>query len=355
MTTRSYRRGFRVACALSVLGGFGLQGCTHQTLIVKGQTPADELPGIPFYTKQGVCKKESDWLEPQYTLVLGVAIDGGPPTTHTLALSRQGYVDAGTQTLVQMIQGLKGPYPAHEVAPNACPAAIGRQWESVAANPVFKIELALDLNGRLQNAETQGNVILVKNRAKIGTQVDYTKRYYLNARSPWVGSSQVDAKLADDGTLTEGSAQRDDETWNTILTTISSLVGDFTGAAAATAPAAAAPAPTQPPGTITESVTLPVCSSVPGWPEPKRTVRYTYSLKTVIYRHHHESTSTDLQNACSMNEGRVYGGNFTVTEEDASGKDKKSNKAIEFSGSITLPDDSKGSKKGSDSEDTPKQ
>lgn len=343
---------FRLAYPPALIFALAIIGCTHETLEVKSDKVSENVPGIPFYTKLGVCKKESDWLEPQYTLTLGVAIDGSPTITHTLTLSRNGYEAPDTQTLLQTIQSIKGSYAAQKLSPQACPAAIGGQWNAVAGNTSLKPVSGLDLGGKLQTAETEGNAILVKNRASIGTQVDYTQRYYLNARSPWIGSSQVDAKLADDGTLTEGSAQRDDETWNTILTTVSSLVGDLTGAAAAAVPAASARTQPSPSGVTPKSVSLPFCGELPGWPEPKKIVTYTYTLKTVIYRHHHETTSTELKNGCSMDEGRVYGGNFTVSEEDAGGKDKKSDKAIAFSGSITLPDDSK--KKGPDSKDAAK-
>jgi hypothetical protein len=330
-----------------------LAGCTHETLEVKADKPPDP-PGIPFYAKQGVCKRVSEWLEPQYTLTLGVAIDGGPPTTHTLVLSRKGYLSPATQSLRETLDGIKGKYPKEKLSPQACPAAIGNQWNGIAGTAGYTVVTGLDLDGRLQQAQTDGSAILVKNHASLGTQVDYTKRYYLNTRSPWVGTSQVDAKLADDGTLSEGSAQRDDETWSTILTSITSLVGDFTGAAAAAVPAATTTA--QPSSGLTaEYVRLPACGEINDWPAPQKKVEYTYSLKTVIYRHHHEITSTDLSNGCSMDAGQIYGGNFTVSQEDTGDKDKKSDKAIEFSGSVTLPDDSKGKdKKGGDSKDAAK-
>ena len=53
--------------------------------------------------------------------------------------------------------------------------------------------------------------------------VDYAKAYYLKAPRPWVGSSQVDEKLAADGTLTEGSVQVQSQTLSTILTAVTSI------------------------------------------------------------------------------------------------------------------------------------
>lgn len=314
-----------------------LCGCAHEALVVK-TSATSELPGIPFYLKKGICNKESAWLEPQYTVMLAVSVDGGPPITHSIVLSRHGYEGATTKSLLQTIQGLKTEYELSQIIPDACPAAIGQLWDAVAADPSFKVVPDLDSGGKLLDAEHSGNALLVANTASSGTAVDYETRYYLNAESPWIGSTQVDAKLAADGTLTEGVVKRDDETFNTILTTIGALVGDFTGAATATAAAASAPAT----GAAVRSAIAgrePACPASPGWPAPRRVVKYVYSLKTVIYRHDHKVQSADLGAACTLGDQRVLAGNFTVSVDDGSDKAaKKSAKAIEFSGQVKLPE-----------------
>jgi hypothetical protein len=108
-----------------------LAGCTHETVIVKEQdlthsgTMVIDLLGIPFYSKKGVCNKESVWLEPQYTLTLTVVTDGHPPMTRTMVLSRFGYEASDTQDLLQGLTGLKGSYKLTEIVPESCPSSIG--------------------------------------------------------------------------------------------------------------------------------------------------------------------------------------------------------------------------------------
>jgi hypothetical protein len=308
-----------------------LAACTHETAFVTKNT-ADkpvEIPGVPFFVKKGMCEKESAWLEPQYTLSMSLSADGAPPVSRSMTLSLSGYSAPETQDLLNQIQGIAGKYKIAEVAPSFCPNVIGAKWDQVEAR-AGKVTPSLDTGG-LQQAEKDKNIVLVVNAAKIVAVPDYATQYYLNTRSPWIGTAQVDAKLADDGTLSEGSAQRDDETWNTILTTVSSLVGDFTGAAApaaaATAAAAAARAPIAP---------APSCPVSGGWPGAKSEVKYTYALKTVTYRHDHKER-TDFGASCAMGNDRVYGGDFTVSVDDGSDASKKSD-AIQFKGEVKLPD-----------------
>jgi hypothetical protein len=349
LTRTTYRRSIVLSAALST--GLYLAGCTHQTVVVKEQdlskagVPATELQGIPFYSKKGVCNKESVWLEPQYTLQITIVADGEAPMTRTMVLSRAGYLGADTEVLLQTLTGLKGSYRLSEIVPASCPSAIGVKWEPISANPQYSVTPNLDSNAALlQQAESSQNVVLISNAAEVGAAVDYTHRDYLNTVSPWNGSSQVDAKLAADGTLTEGSVQRDDETLSTVLTSITSLVGDFTGASTATA-VAAAPAAVTPNG-IEPQAAHPSggtprasCPAYRSWPGAIKVVKYTYSLKTVVYRHDHKEQS-DLSGKCSLLGDRVWGGNFVVSVEDGSGSDKKSGKAIEFSGQIKLPESS---------------
>jgi hypothetical protein len=47
--------------------------------------------------------------------------------------------------------------------------------------------------------------------------VDYTDQYYVNAKRPLAGSANVDAKVAEDGSLSEASGQVESKTFETIL------------------------------------------------------------------------------------------------------------------------------------------
>jgi hypothetical protein len=371
-TTHSSTR-WLLGAALSLF--FVLTGCTHPAVVVKvrpSDTPAPDgshprtwgglsgdVPGIPFYVKQGVCQKATTWLEPQYVLTLSVAVDGDPALTHTLQFSRAGYLSDDVKPLLSTVSKITGKYTLKQVYEQACPSKIGSQWDAVAraiaSHATYQITDGLDLNGGLALAETQKNVIRVKNTATFGVAVDYTHQYYLNAKSPWIGSGQVDAKLSDDGTLGEGSGQINDQTWSTILGTVSSLVGDITGVGgtAAAAPAAAAPAVSTAEFQIQErrdaerraaekrdaQPAKPSCPASPGWPTPDEKVTYSYELKTNVYQHDHTDQTFDLSGGCSPETNGVLGGSFIVSLQNSDGPDSKKRDAntIEFGGSIKLP------------------
>jgi hypothetical protein len=339
-------------------------GCSHQALqisVAKAQAPpldgtsTTPIAGIPFYVKQGVCKRETVWLEPRYMLTLTVWVDDQPPVTHTLALSHSAYRSDQVQHLLKMLTGLSDPYKLADARNLACPADIGNLWDSVKAD----ITDGLDLGTTISEAEKAGKVIRISNTAKLGASVDYTHPYFINARSPWIGTSQVDAKLASDGTLTEGSGQVDDETWSTILSTVSSLVGDFTGAGAAPA-TLATPPPTpssenaagfQPDNVMQQPPPprLPSCDDLPLWPKPTQKVKYKFSLKVTVYAHDHKENSVaqhDLM-VCTPYPDGVTQGNFSVSVVDNAAKPDPN--TVQFSGTVKLPAPAKPDKKSDSS------
>ena len=370
---------------------FVFTGCTHQAVVVSVRPPdsaaagnrphtwggsSGDVPGVPFYVKQGVCKKATTWLEPQYVLTLSVAVDGVPAITHTLQFSRAGFLSDDVKPLLSTVSKIAGKYTLKQVYEQACPSKIGSQWDAVArtiaSRPTYQITDGLDLDGGLARAESQKNAIRVKNTGTLGTAVDYTHQYYLNANSPWIGSGQVDAKLSEDGTLGEGSGQINDQTWSTILGTVSSLVGDFTGvgSTAAAAPAAAAPAVSTAEFQLQErrdaerraaekrdaQPAKPSCPSSPGWPTPEDKVIYSYELKTNVYQHDHTDQTFDLSGGCGPETNGVSGGSFIVSLQDSDGGDskKKETNTIEFGGSIKLPKAEKKKSGGTEPKDSAK-
>src|SRR5271170_4180591 len=209
----------------------GLTGCGHPTVTVKQAAAAGPpalVPGIPFYLKHGVCTRESVWLEPQYTLSLSVIADQNEPISKTMILNREGYRNDSTQGLIAALSELKGTYALDPAHADKCPSAIGHQWDmTAAANAGNHSGVNIDVDPALIHAaEMAGNFILVTNAASGTPEVDYTQVYYINATTPWIGSGSLDAKLAPDGTLSEGNAQVQDQTWSTIFSTITGLVGD---------------------------------------------------------------------------------------------------------------------------------
>jgi hypothetical protein len=341
--------------------------CSHTTAIVqeeKDPKQKDEhgnqaylkLPGIPFYPKKGVCNERSVWMEPQYTLSFTVKADDQPPVMRTLVVSRAGYLAPTTQDLIKTLTSLKSKYTLPEINPSLCPASLGDKWDAVArlvgTTADYQPQTGLDLDqAKLMRAEGSGNALLVANEAKVGVAPDYSHHEYLNTKSPWNGSAQVDAKIADDGTLSEGSVQRDDETINALA----ALVGDFTGvstaaggapsAQPATAAAAGSKALTpdvKPKEPAKKPKPLPFCAATQAWPGVRKHVDYEYQLKTSLYKHDHHLQIDFVEGKCEMH-GALYAGNFSVTLVDTDASSKSDN-SISFSGQVKLPEDS-GKKK----------
>lgn len=341
-------------------------GCSHTTAIVQEEEPGQKdehgnqaylkLPGVPFYPKKGVCNERSVWVEPHYTLSFTVKSDDQPPVTRTLVVSRAGYLAPTTQDLIKTLTSLKSKYTLPEIYPSLCPASLGDKWDAVArlvgTTADYQPQTGLDLDqAKLMRAEGSGNALLVANEAKVGVAPDYSHHEYLNTKSPWNGSAQVDAKIADDGTLSEGSVQRDDETINALA----ALVGDFTGvssaaggtpsaqpATAAAAGSKALTAEEQPKEQAKKPKPRPFCAATQAWPGARKQVDYEYQLKTSLYKHDHHLQVDYAGGQCKIS-AVLYQANFSLTLEDP-GASSKSDNSISFSGQVKLPEDS-GKKK----------
>ncbi len=323
-------------------------GCGHQTVVVTAAdappslsaTPAG-VPGIPFYVKHGLCRRETVWAEPQYTIQLDVLESGKPVLARTMTFPRSFLAKAGLDALLTDLDALAAAPAAASQPAQPCPADVAALWKSVAgAAAKVDSHSSCDLAPRLAagceplgRAEAAGDLLRISNTASVVAEVDYQHVYYLNSRTPWIGNAQVDAKLNADGTLGEGSAQANDQTWSTILGSVNSLAGSFaTYAAAAVTPVAVSEtelgAPPPPPPTA--------CAAAPGWPLPGAKVAYRVSLSTMVYLHDHVREDAGLGAACTPADGGVTDGNVTISRLDA-GAAKKDDKAILVSGQVTLP------------------
>jgi hypothetical protein len=331
------RRG--VLCCQTLIA-FLVVGCSHPTMIVTGPGPAataPTLPGLPFYTKHGVCKRETVWLEPQYTLSISVTADKQLPVTKTMTVTRQAYLNNEVQTLLTAMNALSGEHKLDANDVSQCPSSVGAVWDKVAANKSYSPVAGLETSGGLGTAEAAGNIVRVGDSAAVVTEVDYKNIYYLNTKSPWIGTAQVNAKLASDGTLTEASAQVDDETWSTILNAATSLAGDFLGAGSAASAPAAPAATALTPHTSVASGPRVSCPVLAGWPTPQESVSYKFGVKTTVYKHDHTELS-ELDKPCETTREGVVGGSFTVVAEEMDAQEKKADAdTISVNGAIKLP------------------
>lgn len=230
-----------------------------------------------------------------------------------------------------------------------CPANVAENWSAV--RDAYKVQ-PVDETSASDITADEANRVLVRvlNTADIGTAVDYSRVYYLNRKSPLIGTGAVDVKLNPDGTLGEGSASVDDETLGDVLTaaaTVGSggLTAWSTVAAAAitgTATVKAAVAGANTSGTPTELLKgltpkPPACQAKDGWPEVKHSVTYSLTVAPGGFKHDHKKVAPlekEPNGECVASDV-VIGGSYTVTPV---GDDSKSDKnAIGVSGTITLP------------------
>src|SRR5262249_27860377 len=124
----------------------------------------------------------------------------------------------GMDTSVTNLRVLLGkPFSADEGVPSqqAQVRQIEDLWTQISQKPDYDpFKVAED------TLTASNDAFLASNTSAVDTFVDYSRTYYYNSPRPWVGSSQVDAKLASDGTLTEGSAQNQTQTLSTLVSAL---------------------------------------------------------------------------------------------------------------------------------------
>lgn len=171
--------------------------------------------GLPFYIKRGRLIHETAYLESlaDVTLTLMETIidaEGKPGAatpvsvaTRTVSLSADG------------INKLAALQAAAEAQPGADRAALwGKVEQAFNALPAY-------------TGEIPDNPPMVLNAIRVEAYVDYDNQHTINAVMPLVGSSELAAELAADGTLSKATAKAEDSTLTTLLGALPSpeLVG----------------------------------------------------------------------------------------------------------------------------------
>jgi hypothetical protein len=291
-----------------------------------------------------MCKRETVWAEPKHTLQLDILQGGKPSATRSITFSNSFLQNSDLKALVANLNLLAAP-PKDSDPGRICQTVddVANQWKDVAEKVAKESQqLSCDVAPtpceELADAENKGDLLLLSNTANIVAEVDYEHPYYLNSRTPWIGNSQVDAKLSADGTLTEGSAQVTNQTWSTILGTVNSLVGSFATIASAEV--------TANPKFLLGAPTAS-CQPSSGWPVPSADVAYRITTLTDVYLHDHvkedgPEVGKSLLDSCKTDGKKVTDGNVTVSKQDRPAKEDPN--VIKVSGQVTLPK-SEGDKK----------
>lgn len=274
---------------------FMLVGCMSSVRVYRSNSLTEQPRGIPFYVKTGVCKQETTWLEPQYILTYESKAGAASRGPLEKVLNRSEFLNQEVQTFI---------------ADPSNTALLRRIFDDPRAYPGPNSINESD-PASITGQEMLGNWMRVSNTGAVEAVVDYADVFYLNSARPLAGTTQVDAKLAADGTLTEGSAQLNDQTLATIASTISSLVSSATTAA--------------------KFVGLDA------------QVEIKITVKTRVYKHTHSQYPSLGKSAtpatCPALAGGVFGGSFAVTEvaDSAGAKPTAGDNTIGISGSIVLP------------------
>lgn len=198
----------RLVCLWSSALLISLSGCsamkvTHQPVTATKDT--GPVPGVPFFPKKARCKQQIVWFEPIYTLTLASLVPDkdGALQSHprgAVVLSRTKFLDAEVGAFVKLLNN-----PAVDMD------TVVRGWAKVVALSDSSVL------GREFSSLASSDLILVGRSAAPAVYVDYSDQYYVNAKIPLAGSAQVDAKVAEDGSLSEASAQVETKTLETIL------------------------------------------------------------------------------------------------------------------------------------------
>jgi len=166
------------------------------------------VDGVPFYPKKARCRQEIVWFEPAYTLTLAALVPDKDGTLQThprgaVVLSRSKFVSPELNSLVKLLNN-----------PVANADTIGQAWAKVVAISDASV-LTRDFG-----SIPAGDLILASRSAAPSVYVDYADQYYVNAKIPLSGSANIDAKVAEDGSLSEASSQVENKTLDTILSAL---------------------------------------------------------------------------------------------------------------------------------------
>ncbi len=259
-----------LAFAISLL----LTGCGKTVLVTRGpQLTAPPLKtqavdGIPFYVKRAYCQQKASWIEPQYSIAVTATVDSQPAhwLDATAVLSRSQFLHDPALPKLLESSGKDLDVKSEE----GCTTYL--RIQSLTERMRKSVPHPVD-DADLTTAVRDGDLTLAENSASVITYVDYQTVYYYNAARPVTGTSQIDLKLATDGTLTEGNSSVNDQT-------LSSITGVFSSALAG-AGAAAIP-----------MVSAAFSSDKPVLPQPCQQfsgtrVRYDATYAVHIYSHTH--------------------------------------------------------------------
>jgi hypothetical protein len=200
-----------------------LSGCGSLMKVTRQPraTTAGEVAGIPFYVKAGICKHQTVWVQPIYSVTL--------KATFTPADKAKAAI-VSTRTLVLTLVEIQSPeFTSLMKAVNAARVGgngglspdhlneIETRWAALnARQPADPYRLNQDQLGSATGTD-RGRVLRAANESVAESYVDYSTMYFFNTSKPLAGSAQGNVELAADGTMAKGSAQTESKTLQAFL------------------------------------------------------------------------------------------------------------------------------------------
>lgn len=167
--------------------------CGCGMYVIHKSKPAGDHTGVPFFIKSAACKHEVTRLEPYYVLTLSTKMGEKALSSETTILSRSQFNSKPVLDLRSQL-----------AKATADGGEIRGLWDLVRA---------LHYEPHMPEKEIKpDDWFVISDTVAAETYVDYQNPYTLNVRTPLIGSAKADVKLADDGTLTEASAEKGKKT-----------------------------------------------------------------------------------------------------------------------------------------------
>jgi hypothetical protein len=175
---------------LVLLAAVPLVGCAGKLFEVHEESKL--LSGIPFYRLAASCTQETVLIETLYQVSIQV-----PKTATTSAIVLMEKTTPTSGYLSSTMQDLR----TEVTAPTPDVAKVLAKF---AALPLY-------------NPNAEADLVQQSNTVKADTFVDYSKTHFLNVSRPAMGSVSATTKLNPNGTLSEGTAEVEDTTAETLI------------------------------------------------------------------------------------------------------------------------------------------
>lgn len=162
--------------------------------------PDEKLNGIPFYVQKGIIKQETKYLYKWLEVSFIKTEKKSGKSEQSLVKSKKVQIPKNMQELQtqlnaidDLVDNLNGK---NIIQSNALVKNIEKKIEALT-----NAKLPLDMN----------LLDTIRNHWEHSVMVDYSKKYYLNSKMHWFGSSTQTQKLASNGTLSEASVSSDSQ------------------------------------------------------------------------------------------------------------------------------------------------